>query len=106
MSALVCATLTIVSVKDSFSVCLPVCLSAPPAADQTCKLFRTTRQDNSSGGSSSSSSSKVGTLGPAHTEGLNDVAWLSNCGSSTVATASDDKLIKIWDVETVGGWMG
>ena len=37
----------------------------------------------------------------SHTEGLNDVVWLCNSDEGKVATASDDKTIKIWDVETV-----
>lgn len=33
-------------------------------------------------------------------QGLSDLAWTEN--SRKIATASDDKLIKIFDVETVG----
>lgn len=34
-----------------------------------------------------------------HAQGLSDLAWTEN--SRKIATASDDKLIKIFDVETV-----
>ena len=35
-----------------------------------------------------------------HTEGLSDVAWSSN--SEIIASASDDKTIRIWSVANVG----
>ena len=34
-----------------------------------------------------------------HTEGLSDVAWSSD--SQSLATASDDTTVRIWDVESV-----
>lgn len=34
-----------------------------------------------------------------HTEGLNDVAWSSD--SAFLASASDDKTVRIWNVDTV-----
>jgi COMPASS component SWD3 len=34
-----------------------------------------------------------------HDQGISDVAWTQD--SRYVATASDDKLLKVWDVETV-----
>ena len=34
-----------------------------------------------------------------HTQGISDVSWTQD--SSHLATASDDKLIKVWDIETV-----
>ena len=34
-----------------------------------------------------------------HTEGISDVAW--SPGSEYLASASDDKSIRIWEVETV-----
>lgn len=34
-----------------------------------------------------------------HTEGISDIAWSS--ASELLASASDDKTIRIWDVESV-----
>jgi COMPASS component SWD3 len=34
-----------------------------------------------------------------HTEGLSDIAWSSD--SQSLATASDDTTVRIWDVESV-----
>lgn len=34
-----------------------------------------------------------------HTEGLSDVAWSPN--SDMLASASDDKTVRLWDVSTV-----
>ena len=34
-----------------------------------------------------------------HAQGISDVSWAQD--SRHVATASDDKLIKVWNVETV-----
>lgn len=35
-----------------------------------------------------------------HTEGISDIAWSSDC--EFLASASDDKTIRIWSMETVG----
>lgn len=35
-----------------------------------------------------------------HSEGLNDIVWLHG-HNNFVATASDDKTIKLWDIEKV-----
>lgn len=63
-------------------------LLSSASADQTCVLYRTCNYE------------KASQLGPEHSEGLNDVTWMKNCDDSTIATASDDKHIKVWDVET------
>lgn len=35
-----------------------------------------------------------------HAEGISDIAWSSDC--EFLASASDDKTIRIWSMETVG----
>jgi WD40 repeat protein len=44
-------------------------------------------------------SGKLEQIFEAHTAGLNDVAWSPD--SRTLATASDDKTIRTWDVKSV-----
>lgn len=58
-----------------------------PAADQTCSIFN------------SSSYEKLQVLSGKHSEGINDLEWLHH--PSYLATASDDKNILIWNIETV-----
>mmetsp|Transcript_16766 Transcript_16766/g.25191 ORF Transcript_16766/g.25191 Transcript_16766/m.25191 type:complete len:358 (-) Transcript_16766:113-1186(-) len=60
------------------------CLLASASADQTCGICDVNNGKN------------VATLNGRHTEGLNDVEWLSN---RYIATASDDKNIIVWDIE-------
>jgi WD40 repeat protein len=59
------------------------------ASDQTCSILN------------SRTFQRVSILNGKHAEGLNDVEWFHHSGY--LATASDDKNIIIWDVETVCG---
>lgn len=71
---------------DRFSMYLRDRLSFAPAADKTIRIWNTR---NDTGIASIS----------GHAQGISDICWTQD--STWLASGSDDRTVRVWDVETV-----